>query len=375
MCETSLITLESLIKAGEQIKDRLIYDTPPANVYRYYDRFILEDENSYYNWKERSLRYLRNNSKEDVAGFVQYATEFEKLYLPRYITNMISLLRACYEMPTEKQMRKSQMNIMDEDLHKMEILEAEYLAQCNGGRDTYNLRETIEAFHRWYSFASVLFDRVFYANDDLSALFNGVDTSGNGYTLHAEYTRINAVYCKLIARIKERRNLKFNTSIVACDNKSSITSRSNQVNIFISYAHADIKWLNRLKIHLKALGRLCNNVAYWEDTQINTGDKWRSEINDAIDRANVAILLVSADFLASDFIANNELPPLLKKAEMKGCRIMPLIVAPCTFELSDLSCYQAVNSPETSLTDLGTNEAAIERVYLDLIRSIHQDCN
>ncbi len=46
-----------------------------------------------------------------------------------------------------------------------------------------------------------------------------------------------------------------------------------------------------------------------EDTRIRAGSKWRDEIRAAVERANVAVLIVSADFLASDFVRMNELPP------------------------------------------------------------------
>jgi hypothetical protein len=59
-------------------------------------------------------------------------------------------------------------------------------------------------------------------------------------------------------------------------------------------------------------------IDLWVDTKINVGEKWKEKIQQALDRAAIAILLISADFLASDFIIDNELPPLLKAAEEKG---------------------------------------------------------
>ena len=125
-----------------------------------------------------------------------------------------------------------------------------------------------------------------------------------------------------------------------------------------------------MKKHLKVLAKYSGSVEYWEDTKLRGGDKWRDEITAAINKANVAILLVSTDFLASDFIANDELPPILRKAVIGGTRVLPLIVAPCAFEVSEISDFQAINSPDRTLADLTNDEAAIERVYLELVQTI-----
>ena len=84
----------------------------------------------------------------------------------------------------------------------------------------------------------------------------------------------------------------------------------------------------------------------------------------------MAILLVSTDFLSSDFITSAELPPIPRKAASDGTRILPLIVAPCSFEVSEISEFQAINSPDRTLADLDNNEAAIDRVYLELVKTI-----
>ena len=131
---------------------------------------------------------------------------------------------------------------------------------------------------------------------------------------------------------------------------------AERTEVFVSYSHRDNTWLKRLQTHLKPLVR-SGIIDLWDDTRIKTGGDWRKEIEMALDFAKGAILLISADFLASYFIVNNELPPLLARAEQQGCRIVPVIVSPCLFEATpELNRFQAVNAPSRPLTAMKEHE-------------------
>lgn len=136
-------------------------------------------------------------------------------------------------------------------------------------------------------------------------------------------------------------------------------------NVFVSYSHADQKWLQMLQVHLAPLER-SGIVVPWDDTRIAPGSKWREEIAGAIQSAKVAVLLVSAHFMASEFIAGNELPPLLEAAKHEGTVILPVIISPCM--LGHLSEFQAVNSPSKPLVDL--NRGDRDRVWVRLMEAV-----
>ena len=126
--------------------------------------------------------------------------------------------------------------------------------------------------------------------------------------------------------------------------------------VFISYSHQDVDWLRRLRVHLKPLEDE-RQVEIWDDTKIAPGSRWREEITRAVDSAKVAILLVSADFLASDYIKDNELPPLLVAAKEEGAIILPVILSPSRFvRTASLSHFQAVNDPAKPLVGMSRNE-------------------
>ena len=144
---------------------------------------------------------------------------------------------------------------------------------------------------------------------------------------------------------------------------NALNTRSEEASpkLFISYCHSDQHCLERLLVHLRPLQR-SKSVICWSDKSIRTGDKWRTEIKINIDDAAIAILLVSADFLASDFIINNELPPLLMGAEARGTRILPVILKPCGFHRDPvLSNFQCTNDPSVPLLGLGHIEQ--EAIY------------
>lgn len=140
--------------------------------------------------------------------------------------------------------------------------------------------------------------------------------------------------------------------------------------IFVSYSHADAKWLERLRVHLKPLQRQ-GAITLWDDTKIKPGSRWRDEIRLALEEARVAVLLVTADFLASDFIATDELPPLLKAAEKRGTLILPVIIKPCRFEQTEgLNRFQAVNRPSEPL--VAVRSARREALFLELSKRIEE---
>lgn len=143
---------------------------------------------------------------------------------------------------------------------------------------------------------------------------------------------------------------------------------SKRTQVFVSYSHADSEHLLRLKVHLRPYERK-GRVDLWVDTRIKSGQKWRTEIEIALDRAAVAVLLVSADFLASDFVVENELPPLLEAARDEGVTIVPIVLKPCAFNSTkEISQFQAVNNPSNPLISL--NEANREEIWVKVAEAV-----
>ena len=92
-----------------------------------------------------------------------------------------------------------------------------------------------------------------------------------------------------------------------------------------------------------------------------------------MDKANIAILLISADFIASQFVMRKEVPHLLEKAEKNGAVILPIILSPCLFTDTNIGKYQAVNAPEKTLEDCTYAEQ--ERTLTKLMQEIKEIIN
>lgn len=134
-------------------------------------------------------------------------------------------------------------------------------------------------------------------------------------------------------------------------------SKSPQVRdrVFISYSRKDKKWLDRLQTALKPLTREAK-IKVWADTQIGAGNKLREEISKALAAAKIAVLLVTQNFLASEFIASNELPPLLEAAKKDDLIILLIHVSSSMYKVTEIEQYQAVNDPAKPLDGLSSSK-------------------
>lgn len=164
-------------------------------------------------------------------------------------------------------------------------------------------------------------------------------------------------------------------NLVSDDLKSFMSKSIKQPKMpkaFISYSHKDKAYLDRLMVHLKPLVKK-GVIDVWVDTKIKAGEQWQKEIEKALDNSNISILLISADFMASDFIVDNELPPLLSKAEVNGTRILPVIVSPCRFSREpSLSRFQTINLPDNPLSSMDEDrrEVNYDKLAADIEKSL-----
>lgn len=139
--------------------------------------------------------------------------------------------------------------------------------------------------------------------------------------------------------------------------------------VFISYSHKDEAWKERLQTQLAVL-EMEGLLSVWEDRQIALGDSWYPEIETALNTADVAILLVSADFLTSRFIRGEEIPRLLERREQEGIRVIPLILKPCPWKkVGWLSAMQGASRDNVELSGLTEHEQ--DSILSKLAEKVH----
>ena len=102
-------------------------------------------------------------------------------------------------------------------------------------------------------------------------------------------------------------------------------------SVFVSYSHRDEIWKDRLKPHLQMLEQ-AGRLTIWDDRDIDAGATWYDEIKDAMEEAEVAVCLISADYLASDFCVKEEIPYLLERRKSDGMLLLPILIRPCAWK-------------------------------------------
>jgi hypothetical protein len=147
--------------------------------------------------------------------------------------------------------------------------------------------------------------------------------------------------------------------------------------IFVSYSHDDEKWKDRLLSNLRVLERQ-GAADIWDTSELPAGADWSQEIEKAIRLSDIAVLLISPSFLASDFIVTKELPALLARRQNEGLAILPVLVRPSMWSaVPQIAELQFANDPSKPLSSASEAErdkvyAAVSQRIADLVQAVAQ---
>jgi Tfp pilus assembly protein PilF len=141
------------------------------------------------------------------------------------------------------------------------------------------------------------------------------------------------------------------------------------VEVFCSYAHEDENYRQQLETHLSALKRQ-GLISLWHDRLIMPGSHWTHTIDRHVESASVIILLISADFLASDYCYNVEMKRALERHEANEARVIPIIVRPCDWQHLPIGQLLALPTDAKPISTLKSVDKGWQQVAAGLRRVI-----
>ncbi|MDQ2886316.1 MAG: toll/interleukin-1 receptor domain-containing protein [Chloroflexota bacterium] len=135
--------------------------------------------------------------------------------------------------------------------------------------------------------------------------------------------------------------------------------------VFISYSHKDSSFLSELQNHLVNL-RKQKFISTWNDKDISPGTEWKKQIMDRLNSAQIILLLISSDFMASDFCYSVEMERAMQRHDADEARVLPIIVRPVDWKGAPFSKVQALPSEGKAVTRWPTHDDA----FLDVAQRI-----
>jgi hypothetical protein len=148
------------------------------------------------------------------------------------------------------------------------------------------------------------------------------------------------------------------------------------IEVFTAYSHKDERLRNKLESHLSPLKRL-GIVTAWHDRRIVAGKDWRKEIDEHLNSAKVILLLISADFLASDYCYGIEMTRALERHEVGTATVIPVILKDVDWGGAPFSKLQALPRDGKPVTRWPTQDAGFAdvargiRVAIENLVSVH----
>jgi len=138
-------------------------------------------------------------------------------------------------------------------------------------------------------------------------------------------------------------------------------------SLFFSYSHKDEELRDELETHLKLLQRQ-RIIATWHDRKILAGSEWDHEIDGALNRADIILLLVSADFIASDYCWDKEISRAMERHDSKEALVVPVLLRSCDWKGAPFGKVQGLPTDMKAVTAWSDRDAAWTNVATGIRR-------
>lgn len=143
------------------------------------------------------------------------------------------------------------------------------------------------------------------------------------------------------------------------------------LEVFISYAHQDQQFRNELDKHLSNLRRQ-GIISSWSDGDIAPGTEWQRQVINHLDTARIILLLISADFMASDFCYSIEMTRALERHRANEARVLPIILRPTDWKDAPFAALEVLPTGGKAATRWPTVDDAFENVVEGIRRAIQE---
>lgn len=143
------------------------------------------------------------------------------------------------------------------------------------------------------------------------------------------------------------------------------------VKIFFCYAHEDEALLNKLKSHLRPLQRQ-GLIDVWHDRDISAGTEWKQEIAEQLNSAQIILLLISPDFMNSDYCWSVELKRALERHTARDALVIPVILRPVHWQGTPFGELQALPKDGKAVTTWANRDEVLADVVEQIREAIQQ---
>ena len=345
--------IDELLNEGKSLRETIKEIEQPVDTIRSFKLYHSTDESHYDLWLLKCQEYLARYSTPDFSrGFSALASED---ITPSNHEKMLSYLTVA-----------SQFNDKISEIDTVREAEEAYKSACE--QVVNNPAVSKRLFVEWHTKTVAYLYRLLGEGNEDYKKFKNIDVNQGAEELKKLFWEVNSDYNLMLIKASSMEANRINAPTFIKEENVELLQKqeSTKTEIFISYSHKDASYKDLLVPHLKVYAQQ-SNANYWDDTMIGRGE-WKKQIEEALRRSNIAILLISDNFLSSDFIIDNELPTILKKAESEGTTIVAIVVRPCLFYKSVLSKYQTENPPEQPLSSMSEND--IDQLFVKMLSGL-----
>jgi len=153
--------------------------------------------------------------------------------------------------------------------------------------------------------------------------------------------------------------------------EASIITEPRPIEVFCAYSHKDEPLRDELETHLSALKRSAA-ISVWHDRRISPGKEWDDEIDEHLNQADLILLLVSADFIASDYCYDKEVTRAMERHQLREARVIPVILRDCDWGFTKFSKLQALPKDGKAVAAWTSRDEALKGVAVGIRKVVEE---